>query len=278
MFSIGVFARLGEVSIRTLRHYDEIGLLRPAQVDPDTGYRGYSADQLRQLNRIVALKELGLSLSQVRQLTDGITVGELRGMLLLRRAQLELDIESQTNLLRGVEARLRYIEREGVMPADDIKARTIPATPVVAIAEPAEIFGPEAVVPAVNRAAAKFDELRIRDLIQAAGPFMFFYETGAEESDGVTVYVAIPVSAEPDALPAPAKYLVLPEIEAAVTVRNGIASTIFPAVYHDLARWVEEHDYRPTFPGREIWVHEVDEVSQADQQVFEIQLPFTRVG
>jgi hypothetical protein len=46
MFSIGEFARLGGVSVRTLRHYDEIGLLRPATVDPDTGYRGYAAGQL----------------------------------------------------------------------------------------------------------------------------------------------------------------------------------------------------------------------------------------
>jgi DNA-binding transcriptional MerR regulator len=64
MLSIGEFARLGGVSVRTLRHYDEIGLLHPATVDPETGYRGYSADQLGRLNRIVALKELGLSLTQ----------------------------------------------------------------------------------------------------------------------------------------------------------------------------------------------------------------------
>ena len=71
MFSIGEFARLGAVSIRTLRHYDEIGLLPPAEVDPVTGYRFYSAKQLRQLNRIVALKDLGLTLGQIRQLLDG---------------------------------------------------------------------------------------------------------------------------------------------------------------------------------------------------------------
>jgi DNA-binding transcriptional MerR regulator len=74
MFNIGEFSRLGGVSVRTLRHYDEIGLLRPATVDPDTGYRGYSADQLGQLNRIMALKELGLSLTQARRLLDGITL------------------------------------------------------------------------------------------------------------------------------------------------------------------------------------------------------------
>ena len=77
MFSIGEFARLGAVSVRALRHYDEIGLLPPAEVDPVTGYRSYSAKQLRQLNRIVALKDLGLTLGQIRKLLDGITVDEL---------------------------------------------------------------------------------------------------------------------------------------------------------------------------------------------------------
>ena len=78
MFTIGEFARLGGVSVRTLRHYDDIGLLRPVTVDPDTGYRGYSAEQLGRLNRIMAMKELGLSLVQTRRLLDGITLEELR--------------------------------------------------------------------------------------------------------------------------------------------------------------------------------------------------------
>ena len=59
MFSIGDFARHGRVSVRMLRHYDALGLLRPAHVDPVTGYRSYRAAQLSRLNRIVALKELG---------------------------------------------------------------------------------------------------------------------------------------------------------------------------------------------------------------------------
>ena len=74
MFSIGEFARLGTVSVRTLRHYEEIGLLLPARVDPETGYRCYSPAQLGQLNRIIALKELGFSLAQAKQLLTGITL------------------------------------------------------------------------------------------------------------------------------------------------------------------------------------------------------------
>jgi DNA-binding transcriptional MerR regulator len=133
MFSIGEFARLGTVSVRTLRHYDEIGLLQPARVDPDTGYRSYSASQLGQLNRIIALKDLGFSLTQAGKLLNGITVEELRGMLALRRAQLEQELEEYATRLREVEARLHYIEGENAMPADDITVKKIPAMGVVAI-------------------------------------------------------------------------------------------------------------------------------------------------
>ena len=275
MFSIGEFARLGGVSIRTLRHYDEIGLLRPATVDPDTGYRGYAAVQLGQLNRIMALKDLGLSLSQVRRLLDGVTLGELHGMLLLRRAQLEDELQRHANQLLGVEARLRSIAREDDMPADDIVAKTIPAMGVVAIAGRAPGFGPANIVPVVNQLDAHFDRLGIYERVKESGPRLLFYEH--EEGEDVTVFLAVPVTEPPGELPEPAHYRVLPEIEAAVTVRSGPAATIYPMVYHDLVRWIEERGYRPVpGPTRDVWVHEVDDVADAAQQVIETQLPFTR--
>jgi DNA-binding transcriptional MerR regulator len=275
MFSIGEFAGYGGVSIRTLRHYDEIGLLRPATVDPDTGYRGYSAAQLRQLNRIMALKELGLSLTQVRRLLAGVTLDELRGMLILRRAQLEHEIEQHTNQLLGVEARLRSIAREDDMPADDIVAKTIPPTGVVVIAGRAPGYAPASVVPVVNQLDAQFDQLGIYERVKQAGPRILFFER--EEGEDVTVLLALPVTDPPGELPAPAHYRVLPEIEAAAAVRSGPAASIFPMVYYDLVRWIEEHGYRPDpGPGRDVWVHEVHDIADVAQQVFEIQLPFTR--
>ena len=64
MFRIGEFSRIGCVTIDTLRHYDALDLLKPAKVDPLTGYRYYSAKQLQSLNRIIALKEVGFSLEE----------------------------------------------------------------------------------------------------------------------------------------------------------------------------------------------------------------------
>jgi DNA-binding transcriptional MerR regulator len=277
MFTIGEFARLGGVSVRTLRHYDDIGLLRPATVDPDTGYRGYSAEQLGRLNRIMSLKELGLSLIQARRLLDGITLDELRGMLILRRAQLEHELEEHKNQLAGVESRLGYIAREDAMPADDIVAKRIPATGVVVIAGTAPAFGPEHIVPVVNRLSGLYDQLGIHDRVKAAGPRMIFYEYG--EGEDVTVCLALPVPEPPGQLPEPARYRVLDEIEAATTVRSGPAASIFPVVYHDLARWIHERGYHQAAgPGREVWLNEVDDIADVAQQVFEIQLQFTRAA
>lgn len=275
MFSIGEFARLGGVSVRTLRHYDEIGLLPPATVDPDTGYRGYLAPQLTQLNRIMALRELGLSLTQTRRLLDGITVEELGGMLIMRRAQLEHELDQHKKQLLGVEARLRSIAREGAMPADDIVTKTIPAMGVVVISGQAPGFGAENIVPVVNRLDGQFDQLGIHDRVKEAGPRLIFYDYGHGED--VTVHLALPVAEPPGELPAPAEYRVLPEIEAAVTVRSGPAASIFPMVYQDLVRWIDERGYRAVPElGREVWVNEIDDVADVAQQVFEIQLPFTR--
>ena len=162
------------------------------------------------------------------------------------------------------------------MPADDIVAKTIPALTlgVVVLAGQAPAFGPENIVPVINRLAEQFDQLGIQDRVKEAGPRLIFYEYGHGED--VTVYLALPVAEEPAELPPPAQYLVLPEIEAAVAVRNGPAANIFPMVYHDLLRWAEEHGYEATGPGREIWINEVDDIADVDQQVFEIQVPFTR--
>jgi DNA-binding transcriptional MerR regulator len=111
MFGIGDFARHGRVSVRMLRHYDALGLLRPAHVDPATGYRSYRADQFARLNRIIALKELGFTLGQIGTLLDEPAGTErLGGMLELRLVEARARVAAEEERLRQVEARLRLIE------------------------------------------------------------------------------------------------------------------------------------------------------------------------
>ena len=97
---------------RRLRHYDDLGLLAPASVDRFTSYRYYTADQLPRLNRILALKDLGLSLEEIRRLlAEGLPAAELRGMLRIKQAELERHLAEEQARLGRVAARLSKSKR-----------------------------------------------------------------------------------------------------------------------------------------------------------------------
>ena len=111
---IGDFARIGQVTVQTLRHYDELGLLKPSEVDPPSGYRYYVLNQLPRLHRILALRDLGFSLEQIAHLIDDdLPPTELRGMLRLKQAELRQQVNEGLDWLERLEARLRLIEGEG---------------------------------------------------------------------------------------------------------------------------------------------------------------------
>lgn len=116
MLNIGDFARAGGVSVRMLRHYDQLGLLIPAEVDPWTGRRRYALSQLTQLHQLVSLKGLGFTLAQVSDLlADGLETEDLRRMLQLRRTELMAQDDDLRHRLAQLDARLRLIRSESEM-------------------------------------------------------------------------------------------------------------------------------------------------------------------
>src|SRR5512139_1135919 len=128
MFRIGDFSQLGQVSIRALRLYDEMGLLKPAQIDKFTGYRYYAIEQLPRLNRILALKDLGLSLEQIGDLLKrDLPADQLRGMLMLKQAEIGQQMQLMQAQMRRVAARLDQIEREGKPPQYEMVIKSVEA-------------------------------------------------------------------------------------------------------------------------------------------------------
>jgi DNA-binding transcriptional MerR regulator len=113
MFKIGEFSRFSQVTVKTLRYYDEIGLLKPAEVDPFTGYRYYSANQFPRIHCILALKDLGLTLEQIGDLLEGdLTPDQIRGILRVRQSEIKQQVAEEQARLARVEQRLRQIEQE----------------------------------------------------------------------------------------------------------------------------------------------------------------------
>jgi DNA-binding transcriptional MerR regulator len=119
MLKIGDFSRLSQVSVKTLRYYDEVALLKPTQVDEVSGYRYYSVAQLRQLHRILALRDLGFSLDQIGHVLKAeLSIEELRGMLRLRRAEQQQRLLKEQERLdrtlsQSYQTVLKWIEANG---------------------------------------------------------------------------------------------------------------------------------------------------------------------
>ena len=126
MLKIGDFSKLSQVSIKALRLYDEMGLLKPISVDRSSGYRFYSASQLPRLNRIIAFKDLGFSLEQITQLlNEEVSPEQIRGMLRLKQADLQQQIEEEQERLMRVAARLKQIGQENVMSDYEVVIKKI---------------------------------------------------------------------------------------------------------------------------------------------------------
>jgi DNA-binding transcriptional MerR regulator len=252
MFTIGDFARHGRVSVRMLRHYDATGLLPPACVDPATGYRSYTAAQLARLNRIIALKELGFTLQQVREIIDdAVTTDELRGMLRLRQAELETAISSAAARLAQVEARLRAIESEGHMPANDVILKPIPPVRVAAMTATAAGYAPEDITPVIG---PLYDEL-CRTMEQAGipitGPGIACYEDVPGADGRVLIHATLETTADVRDDGTLRVYDLEPLPQAATIVHRGSMDSVLPSA-QALAHWIDTNGYRAAGYPREV--------------------------
>ena len=128
MLKIGDFSRLAHVTVKALHHYDQLGLLRPVWVDRYSGYRYYSLDQLPRLNRILALKDLGFSLDQIRELISAQLPAErLRQMFDQKQQELQRHVVEAQARLERVAERLQAIEQEGGLARHEVTLKSLPA-------------------------------------------------------------------------------------------------------------------------------------------------------
>ncbi len=270
MLRIGDFSRLSQVSIQTLRHYDDLGLLKPAEVDRFTGYRYYSASQLPRLNRILALKDLGFSLDQVARLLDeGVSPEQLRGMLRLRQAEQQARVEEERARLARVEARLNQIEQEGHMPHSDIVIKTVAPLRVAAV---------RGVIPTYSQQGGLWNELYAylsRQRAQFAGSCLTLYHDEGHQDRDIDTEVCQPVNG-----PVPAGEHVrvydLPAATVASVVHHG-PYTALSQVYDALFPWIEANGYRSTGAPREIYLQTKGDGNQNDPDcVTEVQVPVER--
>jgi DNA-binding transcriptional MerR regulator len=245
MLRIGDFSRLARVTIKTLHHYDEAGLMRPAHVDAQTGYRYYTAAQLETLQRILVLKDLGFALEEIRDLLRA----ELRDAAFLdclekRRGELVTSIAQDQLRLRRLDALRASVARTA---SDDLHAvvlQEIAPIEVYSVRDRVAHLG-GAVQSMFEAAEAAVAKLRAR---ADASPFMIFHDAEYREHD-VDVEVCIPVKAHNAEL---GTHRCEGATKAGcVTYRGAYEQT--PRLYESMLRWVEQSGLRIAGPLREVY-------------------------
>lgn len=278
MFKIGEFSKITQVSSTLLRYYDEVGLFTPARIDQFTGYRYYSVEQLPRLNRILALKDLGLTLEQIQRLVDeNISEDEIRGMLALKKAQIEQTLRDEVERLRRVESRLQQIDTQGLRQGHDIILKSVPAQPFLAVRE---------TFPSFERAHELLFELR--DTLPArvgrnllGNPAVILH---SENFEWVNLDFEL-------------GYLLTGDFDETLTLVSGHTMTVrtIPAVasmattirlggpeqnpfcYSALGIWMETNGYHIAGSGREVFLRVPPASHMTEQAVTELQFPVERI-
>ena len=248
MFRIGEFSRLSRVSVRMLRHYDQLGLLEPSHTDPATSYRYYAADQLPRLNRILALRDLGFSLEQIADmLAEDLPAEQLLGMLKLKRAEVEQQVQAEQVRMERLEARIHQMNDHTNASRYDILVRTI---------EPQLAATFREVAPDDDRITYMFDELEryvARFKARADRPPMSIYHDPEYRDENIDAEVVVPLT---NAIPGTDGFRVieLPRIpQAACVVHKGSYGSLYQA-YNALLGWIDTNGYRMTGPIREVYL------------------------
>jgi DNA-binding transcriptional MerR regulator len=266
MFRIGTFSRLTQVTVKALRYYDEVGLLRPAAVDELTGYRAYSLDQLPRLNRILALKELGLSLEQIaRLLHETVSLSQLQAMLRDKRVELEARIREEHARLARVEAQLRQIQQEEPLPIYEVRLKD---------AAPQRVATLRRRIGDYQDVGRLFDELRAYVHRHRIRPTAWISIWHAQEEGEIDAQAAV---AGPGLLPADAPIQVeeLPGVETlACVLHHGPFQTIHQA-YRAVMAWIPWNGYRIAGPSRE-WYYHAGNDRHDPSYITEVQFPITR--
>jgi DNA-binding transcriptional MerR regulator len=277
MFRIGEFSRIARVSARLLRYYDELGLLKPGVVDSASGYRYYTSTQLQRLNRILVLRDLGLTLEQIGGVIDqNASADQLRAMLEVRRGDAERALAEEAVRLRQIEARIAQLDG-GEGDLDDVLIRAEPARRIVAVRDTVGSFVEARQI--IGELARTLPKLLPRDIL---GSIIGIAHSAEFEPDAIDVELGFVLTGDPpvELSPVGSRPLRVRELPAvpsmAACVRVGLPEHAH-LITGKIGRYVESNGYRLAGPSREVFLRP-PRPDRMEESVVEMQFPVERLA
>jgi len=267
MFKIGDFARMNNISIKTLHHYDELGLLQPNKTDQYTGYRYYTADQMGKLNQILAFKEAGFTLSEISDIFKNKPSEELLITLLQEKAEiLENIIQLEQERLGRLQTNIFLIKNGGIPIMNEITVKKV---------EPILVASLRRTIKDYNEFGPLWEELNKyidSKSIKKVVPCMTLYHNRWDATADIDVEVIEPVAKGFEGNESIKVYELECVIKMACVVHNGPFETI-AKTYESIIKWIEENGYKIIGAAREIYHKGEWVTNNPEEYVTEIQFP-----
>jgi DNA-binding transcriptional MerR regulator len=263
MFTIGALSRMSHVSIKALRFYDEIGLLKPTHVDGASGYRYYAARLLPRLNRILFLKDLGLSLDAIGQLLKGdLPLSSVRRMLREQLKSSEARVQQEERRLAQVKSWLAQLERAGRFPDYEVTIKEVAPRWVASMRSPLNSYAD------LGHLFVELDAYLRRRRMTGQHGAIWHACTGRKQEIDCEALVFL---REPLAASHRVQVYELPAASVASVIHQGSDETCTQA-YLAARSWIESQGHTIAGPNRELYW---DDGLQPDSNssVTEIQFP-----
>ena len=264
LYKIGMFAAMNHVTVKTLRFYEEQGLLMPALIHPDTGYRYYTLSQMAVLHQITALKLAGFTLEEIADINSG---ADEEAVLLKKKAELLAKIADLTRQIAVVDG---YLSKKKTRLSAPVLVKTIPETTVACMRIRLDSYD------------CLFDRMpEMGALMEKAGCscalpeycFTNYLEPGYKNGDILVEICESVVEAKEET--GGLHFKTLPEIQAACVFHKGSYRT-FSESYETVLRYIEENGYEIAGEIRESYIDGVWNQDDESEWLSEIQVPVRR--
>ena len=268
MLKIGDFSKLSRISIRMLRHYDQIGLLVPACTDTFTNYRYYSESQLPSASRIAALKDMGFGLGAISEIMDSYNDPQaLSGFLSIKKRELMEESEDTLRRLRLLDTAIERLRKDGTVMSYDVTLKELPERYVASLRRS---------IPSYNQEGIMWEQLyretADQSLLQSDPCYglAVFHDKGfKEENPDVEIQISVK-----------GKYRDTEHVIFKTVEPIQYASATYQGSYEKLtevnisvARWLQENQYEMTGPSFSIYHVSPATAKTPDELVTEVCYP-----
>ncbi|CZR96061.1 HTH-type transcriptional regulator HmrR [Clostridioides difficile] len=272
MFKIGDFSKLSKISIRMLRHYDEIGLLTPSHTNNSNGYRYYSVDQLSTTNRIHALKDMGFSLYSIKEiLTEYNDKESLIKYLNIHHSQVKEQLEDIQRKILKIENTIKRIGGNDNMDNYDVTIKNFSQKYMMTLRKVISTYKDEGLLWHQSFLETKEQNIQLEYPNHSKA---VFYDTGYQE-DYVDVEVQVAVSGKYKDTEH-VRFKTVPSVTAATAIVKGNFNQLTDTC-EAIGNWISDNNYEMDGPMFNIYHIGPDKDNNPDNWVTEVCFPVKKI-